>query len=211
VDVDKETLIKHLKRNGYLTSDIVEEAIRNVPREDFIPHSLKKHAYEDRPLSIGSGQTISAPHMVALMTETLELVPNHCVLEIGTGSGYHAAVVAQLVPQGHVYTIERIPPLANQARKVIEKLNIENISVVISDGSLGHLKNAPYDRIYATCATPSIPQSLIHQLGSPGKMLIPVGGTYCNLILLEKNQRIKRTNLIHCAFVPMIGSEGHHV
>jgi protein-L-isoaspartate(D-aspartate) O-methyltransferase len=208
--VDNYELISYLKRRGYITSNTVEEAIKSIPRDEFLPLKMRAHAYEDRPLSIGDGQTISAPHMVALMTEALKLKSNHMVLEVGTGSGYHAAVVAHVVSSGHVYTIERIPGLANKARKVLERLKINNVTVLVSDGSLGLINHAPYDRIYATCATPSIPQPLIEQLAPSGKMLLPVGSTYCNLVLLEKEDEINQTNLGGCAFVPMIGREGHH-
>lgn len=208
--VDKEALIQQLKRSGYLKSDAVMNALRTVPREVFVSPAMKSHAYEDRPLSIGSGQTISAPHMVAMMTEALDLHPFHTVLEIGTGTGYHAAVVATVVSKGHVYTVERIPQLAEKARQNFHSLGLENITVVVADGSVGLPGHAPYDRIYATCSTPTVPQPLLDQLAGHGKMLVPVGSTYSNLLLIEKNEQIRRTNLGGCAFVPMIGMEGHH-
>jgi len=184
--------------------------MKSVPREEFVPPKMRPYAYEDRPLSIGNGQTISAPHMVAMMVESLEFHNEHKVLEIGTGSGYHAAIVSHLVAKGHVYTVERIPTLAEQARIVLEKLGINNVTVAVSDGSVGFTDYSPYDRLYATCATPSIPQPFFKQLGPYGKMLIPVGDTYCNLMLFEKNRKIKSTNLGACAFVPMIRKEGHN-
>jgi len=209
-DVNKESLIYHLKCKGYISSKEVEQAIKSVPREKFVPPKMVEYSYEDRPLSIGNGQTISAPHMVAIMAEALELKNDHKVLEIGTGSGYHAAVISHIVTKGHVYTVERIHALAEQARIMLEKLDISNVTVVESDGSFGLLEFSPYDRLYATCATPSIPQPFFNQLGKYGKMLIPVGNTHCNLMLFEKNDKIKSANLGACAFVPMIRKKGHN-
>jgi len=207
--VDKEQLLRHLQCSGYLKSESVAAAMRSVPREVFVPDYLKPHAYEDRPLSIGSGQTISAPHMVAIMLEALDLHPRQRVLEVGTGTGYHAAVVATVVSPGPVYTVERIPELAEKARRNLQQLGLDNVTVVVSDGSVGLPEHAPYHRIYATCSTPTVPQPLIDQMAPRGKMLIPVGSTYSNLVLIEKNESIRRTNLGGCAFVPMIGTGGH--
>ncbi len=207
----RKQMVEHLKREGRIHSKKVEEAFLNIPREYFIPESLKTEAYIDTPLNIGYGQTISAPHMVAIMVEALDLKPGHHVLEIGSGSGYHAAITAYLVnPNGHVFTIERLPELANFARRNLEKAGITNVTVEVGDGSQGLEKYAPYDRIYVTCAAPDIPTPLIEQLRDPGKLLIPVGRIYSDLQLIEKkNNRIYKKNLGGCAFVPMIGKHGY--
>jgi protein-L-isoaspartate(D-aspartate) O-methyltransferase len=149
--------------------------------------------------------------MIAIMCEELDLKKDQKILEIGTGSGYHAAIVAKIIePNGHVYTIERHKNLAEKAKQNLKNTNIKNVTVEIGDGSEGLAKYAPYDRIYVTCAAPSIPQPLIKQLKDPGKMLIPVGGTICTLYLLEKNNgKIKKENRGGCAFVPLIGKYGH--
>lgn len=207
--MEKELLIRHLIQNGYLSSKEVIDAMREVPREIFVPESMKKHAYDDTPLEIGYGQTISAPHMVAIMSEALDLKRDSKVLEIGTGTGYHAAVTAKIVKDGHVYTVERIEKLAEKARKNFEKIGIENVTVVVGDGSVGLPEYSPFDRIYATCAAPAVPPHLIEQLSDGGKMLLPVGGRICDLILIEKRNGIIEKNLGGCAFVPMVGKDGY--
>ncbi|ADG12973.1 protein-L-isoaspartate O-methyltransferase [Methanocaldococcus infernus ME] len=208
--MDKYELIEKLKREGYIRSNSVEEALLKVPREEFVPEHLKDYAYCDTPLEIGHGQTISAPHMVALMSELLELKPGMKVLEIGTGSGYHAAVTAELVGKdGLVVSIERIPELAERAEKTLRKLGYDNVIVIVGDGSLGYKPLAPYDRIYCTAAAPSIPKSLISQLKDGGKMVIPVGKYMQKLILLEKRgDKIITKDYGAVAFVPLIGEEG---
>jgi len=207
--VEKEKLIKKLIRYGYLSSPEVIEAMRKVPRELFIPEREQKYAYADTPLEIGYGQTISAPHMVAIMAEALDIEEDSKILEIGTGTGYHAAIVAKIAKKGHVYTIERVKELAEKARENMEKLDIKNVTVIEGDGSAGLAEYAPYDRIYATCAAPSISPLLVKQLAENGKMLVPVGRTFCRLVLVEKNDEIKEKDLGGCAFVPMIGKEGY--
>jgi protein-L-isoaspartate(D-aspartate) O-methyltransferase len=149
--------------------------------------------------------------MIAIMCEELDLKKDQKILEIGTGSGYHAAIVAKIIePNGHVYTIERHRNLSEKAKQNLKNTNIKNLIVETGDGSEGLAKYAPYDRIYVTCAAPNIPQPLIEQLKDPGKMLIPVGGTICTLYLLEKNNgKIKKENHGGCAFVPLIGKYGH--
>jgi protein-L-isoaspartate(D-aspartate) O-methyltransferase len=204
-------LVKRLKIEGYIKSSIVEKAFLEIPRELFVPKYLKKSAYIDTPLEIGSGQTISAPHMVAIMCEALDLKKGQKVLEIGSGSGYHAAIVSKIVGEkGMVYSVERIDELAEMARENIKEANIENVKIFVGDGSLGLEKYAPYDRIYVTCAAPDIPRPLVDQLKDPGMLLIPVGHYYCDLILLKKRrEKISTENLGGCAFVPLIGKYGH--
>ncbi|RLF64556.1 MAG: protein-L-isoaspartate O-methyltransferase [Thermoplasmata archaeon] len=208
--MEKERLIRHLMQSGYLTSDSVIDAMMEVPREIFVPESMRKYAYNDTPLEIGYGQTISAPHMVAIMSEALDLKRNSRVLEVGTGTGYHAAVTAKIVRDGHVYTVERIKELAEKAMANFEKLGIKNITVIVGDGSLGLPEYSPFDRIYATCAAPAVPPRLVEQLSNGGKMLVPVGGRICDLILVEKaDGKITEKNLGGCSFVPMVGEGGY--
>ena len=164
----------------------------------------------DRPFEIGNGQTISAPHMVAIMVEALDIKPGQKILEIGSGSGYHAAVVSLLVGNdGQVFSIERIHALAESAKENLDKAGCNNVTVFKGDGSLGLPDHAPYDRIYVTCASPSVPQPLLDQLRDTGKLLIPVGKMYCELMLLEKNgDHIDSKDLGGCAFVPLVGKHG---
>ena len=206
----RKELVNQLKREGRIYSKEVEKAFLDIPREKFVPDSLKKVAYIDAPLKIGKGQTISAPHMVAIMAEALDLIEGQKVLEIGAGSGYHAAIVSKLIGKdGHVYTIERFSSLAEEARKNIENTDIGNITIEIGDGSKGLPEFAPYDRIYVTCAAPDIPPPLIEQLKEQGKLMIPVGKMICNLELIEKiEDKIIKKNLGGCVFVPLIGKHG---
>ena len=210
IEKQRDRLIQFLKTSGRLNTIEVENAFKDVPRENFIPEKLKNSAYVDTPLNIGYRQTISAPHMVAIMIENLDLKKGHKVLEIGAGSGYHAAIASKIVgDSGHIYTIERIRELADKAIENLKITGIENVTVIIGDGSLGLEKYAPYDRIYVTCAAPSIPEPLIEQLADPGKLMVPVGNEICDLILLEKKEgRIINSSICSCAFVPLIGEKG---
>ncbi len=207
--VEKERLIQRLIDAGYLSSPKVIQAMNEVPRELFIPKKEQRYAYADTPLEIGHGQTISAPHMVAIMAEALDIKEESKALEIGTGTGYHAAIIARIAKKGHVYTVERVKELIKKAKENMETLHTKNVTIVEGDGSLGLSKYAPYDRIYATCAAPSISPFLLGQLAKYGKMLIPVGRTFCRLMLVEKNDKTKEKDLGGCAFVPMIGKEGY--
>lgn len=210
-DVKKnERLITSLKKSGYIKSKRVKEAFSKIFREDFMPSHLKWLAYVDRPFEIGNGQTISAPHMVAIMVEALDIQPGQIILEVGSGSGYHAAIVSMLVGEnGKVFSIERIHDLAEQARENLQKTGIYNATIIEGDGSLGLPEHAPYDRIYVTCASPSILKPLLEQLAYGGKLLIPVGELYCELIRVEKNgDAMITTKLGDCAFVPLIGKHG---
>jgi len=204
-------LVNNLKREGRIYTKEVEKAFLETPRDKFVPESLKRVAYVDTPLEIGNGQTISAPHMVAIMVEALDLKKGQKVLEIGTGSGYHAAIVSKLVGKdGHVYTIERFTSLAEAAKKNLKNAGTTNVTVEIGDGSEGLQKNAPYDRIYVTCAAPDVPLPLIEQLKDQGKLLIPVGKMICELKLIEKKEKnVTSKNLGGCAFVPLVGKYGH--
>jgi len=207
----RKELVKTLKYEGRIKTEKIERAFLDTPRELFVSDNIKKYAYLDSPLEIGQGQTISAPHMVAIMVEALDLKKGHKVLEIGAGSGYHAAIVANIIGDtGHVYTVERFSVLADFAKKNLESAKVKNVTIEIGDGSEGLSKYSPYDRIYVTCAAPDVPKPLIEQLKDGGKLLIPVGQMICNLELIEKNgDKIKTKNLGGCAFVPLVGKYGH--
>ncbi len=182
------------------------EAMGRVKRHKFVPEEHRKFAYNDHPLPIAEGQTISQPYIVAIMTELLKLDGDEIVLEIGTGSGYHAAILAELAKK--VYTIEILEPLAIQSEKLLKELGYENITVKFGDGYLGWEKYAPFDAIVVTAAPPHIPQPLIDQLAEGGRMIIPVGVQFQELKLLEKKDgEIKITNIIPVRFVPMTGDE----
>ena len=207
----RQRLVKLLKFERRIQTAEVEKAFLETPRELFVPDRIKKYAYIDSPLEIGKGQTISAPHMVAIMVEALDIKKGQKILEIGAGSGYHAAIVAKLVgKKGHVYTIDRFKDLAENAKENLKNAKITNVTVETGDGSEGLQKYAPYDRIYVTCAAPDIPPPLIKQLSENGKLMIPVGHTICNLELIEKTKnKVVTKDLGGCAFVPLIGKYGH--
>lgn len=182
----------------------VLEAIRKVPREEFVPEGEKRYAYGDYPLSIGFGQTISQPYIVAFMTELLKIKPADKVLEIGTGSGYQAAILAEISKE--VYTIEIIPELSYRAKKVLEKLGYKNIKFKVGDGFIGWKEYAPFDRIILTCAPKEIPEPLTEQLKDGGIMVLPVGEGFQYLKVLKKEKgKIKVTTSIPVRFVPMLG------
>jgi protein-L-isoaspartate(D-aspartate) O-methyltransferase len=206
----KKRVIEKLIREGYIKSKRVIDALLKVPREEFVPEHLKEHAYVDTPLEIGHGQTISAIHMVGMMSELLDLKPGMKVLEIGTGCGYHAAVTAEIVgEEGLVVSIERIPELAERAEKTLRKLGYDNVVVIVGDGSLGYEPLAPYDRIYTTAAGPKIPEPLIKQLKDGGKLLMPIGKYLQKLVLAEKRgDEVIVKDCGDVAFVPLIGKEG---
>jgi len=185
----------------------VLEAMRTVPRHKFVPEHLREFAYADRPLAIGYDQTISQPYIVAFMTELLEPQKDDIALEVGTGSGYQAAVLSELVKE--VYTIEIIPELGEQAKKRLKRLEYKNVEVKIADGYYGWEEHAPYDIIIVTAAANHIPPPLIKQLKPGGKMCIPVGGRFSiqNLILVEKKKdgNITTKNTMAVRFVPLTG------
>lgn len=190
--------------------DIVDQkvldAMLKVERHKFVPKEYQHLAYIDEPLPIGAGQTISQPYIVALMTQLLELKENDKVLEIGTGSGYQAAIIAELCRE--VYTIEIIPELAQKAEKLLKELGYTNISVKIGDGYYGWPEHAPFDKIIVTCAPEEIPQMLVEQLKDGGKMVLPVGDIFQELVVVEKQKGvITKRNVIPVRFVPMIKSE----
>ncbi len=186
----------------------VLRAFREVPRHLFIPDVGLREAYGDHPVPIGKGQTISQPYIVALMTQALRLTGKEKVLEVGTGSGYQAAILALLA--GTVYSLERIPQLAVQAGKVLEELGYANVIIEMGDGTLGRPENAPYDGIVVTAASPDVPPPLLEQLAEGGRLVIPVGSRFSqNLAVLEKKGgEIVRRDVCGCVFVPLIGDHG---
>ncbi|MEE8576074.1 MAG: protein-L-isoaspartate(D-aspartate) O-methyltransferase, partial [candidate division Zixibacteria bacterium] len=180
------------------------KAFETVERHKFVPPELQPMAYYDYPLPIEADQTISQPYIVALMTELLQLKDGDRVLEIGTGSGYQSAILAELAE--HVYTIEIIDTLANQSKKLLHELGYDNISVRSGDGFAGWPDEAPFDSVIVTCAPPEIPTPLIDQLAEGGRLIIPVGIDWQELILVEKTDgKLKRKEVIPVRFVPMTG------
>jgi protein-L-isoaspartate(D-aspartate) O-methyltransferase len=182
----------------------VLKAMQNVPRHEFVPDHLKKYAYADEPLPIGEDQTISQPYIVAYMTEYLNLEPNHKVLEIGTGSGYQAAVLAEIIDT--VYTIEIVEVLATRAKQTLERIGYENVFVKGGDGYKGWPEHAPFDAIIITAAPTKIPQPLLQQLKVGGHMILPLGDYSQELVLIEKRENdYKQEKLLPVRFVPMTG------
>ncbi len=185
----------------------VMDAMRKVPRHEFVPGQVRDKAYENRPLPIGHGQTISQPYIVALMTDLLEPKRQHKVLEVGTGSGYQAAILAELVAE--VFTIEIIEPLGNEAKERMKQLNYKNAHVRIGDGYYGWEEHGPFDGIVVTAAASHIPPPLIQQLKPGGRMVIPVGSRFMvqQLVVVEKDAKGKLTTrqILPVRFVPLTG------
>ena len=194
---------EQLKSRG-IKSKVVLDAMHNVPRHLFVPQELRHYAYEDSPLPIGLGQTISQPYIVAFMTESLNPLPGMKILEIGAGSGYQAAVLAYL--GCNVYTIELLPELAESAEKTLAELKFDNVKVRCGNGFLGWQEEAPFDAIIVTAAPDKIPEKLIEQLKEGGKMIIPVGpNSLQSLKLIQKRgKRIVERDLLPVRFVPMV-------
>jgi protein-L-isoaspartate(D-aspartate) O-methyltransferase len=216
-EVQRKRLIEALISAGYLKNSKVIRALLSVPRELFVPEELREYAYVDSPLPIGYKQTISAVHMVAIMTEELDPEPGDIVLEIGTGSGYQAAVLAEIVARqdpmhrGHVYTIERIPELAEFAKRNLAKAGyIDHVTVLVGDGTLGYPEKAPFNKIIVTAAAPTVPPPLIEQLAENGRLVIPVGDLYMQRLLIVERRggKLYKKWGIECVFVPLIGEYG---
>jgi protein-L-isoaspartate(D-aspartate) O-methyltransferase len=189
--------------------DRVIQAMAKIPRELFIPESYRLNAYDDTPLPIGHGQTISAPHMVAIMCDLLDLQNGMKVLEVGGGSGYHAAVMAELVkPDGYIFSIERIYELVAKAKENLRKAGVFNVSMIESDGSAGLPEHAPFDRISVAATAPRIPDPLKQQLKVGGKMVIPVGTAFQELVMLTRKNGFYIEEKMGVAFVPLIGEHG---
>jgi len=181
------------------------EAMRTVPRHEFLPLRLRDEAYMDYPLPIGHGQTISQPYIVAFMTEAIRPQPGEKILEIGAGSGYQAAILAQM--GADVYTVEIVEPLAEMARQTLERLGYKNAQVLHGDGYRGWPEHAPFDAIIVTCAPDKIPPDLVAQLKDGGRMIIPVGGGMNQELILLRKQggKIEKQSVLPVRFVPMTG------
>jgi len=205
-DAQRAHMVSHqIERRG-VTSPTVLAAMRRVPRHEFVPLSHRNQAYQDYPLPIGFGQTISQPYIVAAMTEALSLRPSDKVLEIGTGSGYQAAVLSLLV--SNVFSIEIVPELAQRAAADLQRLGYTNVQVRAGDGYAGWPEHAPFDAIIVTCAPENIPSPLVEQLADGGRMVIPVGGRWSqSLVRMTKRGRtLHREDLMGVIFVPMTGA-----
>jgi protein-L-isoaspartate(D-aspartate) O-methyltransferase len=198
---------RQLAQRG-ITDERVLQAMREVPRHRFVPEDLWDMAYRDTPLPIGHGQTISQPYIVAYMTQMLHLTPNDRVLEVGTGSGYQAAILSRLAKQ--VYTIERIEELAQRAEQVLRELDYDNVLVRVSDGGYGWPEAAPFDAIIITAAAPEVPPPLIAQLAEGAPLVAPIGPAgYQDLVRLYKQgDRAPIEYLTPVAFVPLVGEHG---
>ncbi|MBI5000566.1 MAG: protein-L-isoaspartate(D-aspartate) O-methyltransferase [Euryarchaeota archaeon] len=205
-------LVKELVSEGYVRSKRVEEAMLKIDRALFLPEDAKPYAYADTPLGIGSGQTISAPHMVAIMAELLDPPKGGKCLEVGAGSGYNAAIIAEMMgPEGKVVSVERHAALAAMAERSIAAAGYgERVKVVAGDGSLGYPGGAPYDRAIVTCASPALPEPIGEQLKEGGWALVPVGGRmWQTLYKFEKRKgNIVPTAHGGCVFVPLLGEHG---
>lgn len=198
---------RHLRERG-IGDERVLAAMEKVPRERFIGADLLNLSYNDGPLPIGCGQTISQPLMVATMLEALEVQSTDRVLEIGTGTGYEAAILAELGFQ--VWTVERHAALADQAESTLQDLGYSNVYVVVGDGSLGYAPQAPYDKILVAAGAPQVPPSLVAQLTEAGTLVVPVGDRFDQqlLIVRTRNGHTTTTRHAHCSFVPLVGAEG---
>lgn len=204
---ERDALVDRLVERGYVETDRVAAALRAVPRHEFLPDGVRSRAYDDRPLSIGNGQTVSAPHMVALMCD---LLPADAVdiLEIGTGCGYHAAVTAACLDGGHVYSVEYDGDLAATARETFSRLGYDDrVSVRVGDGREGWAEHAPFDAAYVTCAVPDVPETLEAQICSGGRIIAPVGTTSQTLLTLDKRAdgSVERTDHGGVRFVRIRG------
>lgn len=209
-DVDwerrREEMVDSLASRGQVTDEDVLVAMRAVPRHEFVPPEKRRSAYRDSPLPIGEGQTISAPHMVGIMGDLLDLEAGETVLEIGTGCGYHAAVTAEIVGGGNVYSVEYHRPLAEEARETLDELGYE-VGVRVGDGHRGWPEHAPYDAAYLTCAAESLPEAVVEQLRPGGVIVAPVGTRTQTLVRAERRAdgSLRRERHGGVRFVPMQG------
>tara|TARA_B100000929_G_scaffold182711_1_gene144651 strand:- start:423 stop:1112 length:690 start_codon:yes stop_codon:yes gene_type:complete len=202
----RKLMIKNQLQSRGIRDDAVLEVMRSVERHNFVPENYRDRAYSDGPLPIGHGQTISQPYIVAFMTEQLQVSSQHKILEIGTGSGYQAAILGELAK--HVFTIEIIPELAEGAKNILNHLNYKNITVRAGDGYKGWPEEAPFERIMVTAAPTEIPQTLIDQLAPGGRMILPVGAQFLvqYLWVIEKDDQgtVTKEKILPVRFVPMV-------
>jgi protein-L-isoaspartate(D-aspartate) O-methyltransferase len=198
---------RQLRRRG-ISDERVLEAMGAVPREHFVPESVRRSAYNDSALPIGHEQTISQPWVVAAICQALNLDGGENVLEIGTGSGYSAAVLARLAD--HVVSIERVPKLAETARQRLDELGIQNVEVIVGDGSRGHPEGAPYNAIAVHAATPEAPHSMLAELAPDGRLVVPIATGSADLLtaFIRENGELRQETIGPCRFVPLIGAEG---
>jgi protein-L-isoaspartate(D-aspartate) O-methyltransferase len=207
----RSRLVEQLRERGHLYTSRVTKAMKTVPRHEFVPEAVRSRAYEDESLAIGHEQVVTAPHLVAQMTELLELTPGQTVLEIGTGSGYHAAVVAEIVGPENVFTVERIPELARSARNALVRTGYGAVTVVVADGSCGFPGRAVFDRISVTAATSAVPTPLLEQLADDGRMVVPLGsrsGPQELLLVTKVGDRVEQWSYGGVMFVPLVGEHG---
>jgi protein-L-isoaspartate(D-aspartate) O-methyltransferase len=205
---ERQQMVKYQLRQRGIRDPRVLAAVEKVPRHRFLSDPDDPSAYADYPLPIGSGQTISQPYMVALMTETLRLSGDEVVLEVGTGSGYQAAILAELARQ--VYTIERFSGLAERARSVLQELGYTNVEVLVGDGTEGHPHKAPYDRILVTAGAPNVTQPWLDQLKDGGRLVLPLGDRWGQTLTVVTKREGKTTEeaICGCVFVPLVGRYG---
>jgi protein-L-isoaspartate(D-aspartate) O-methyltransferase len=206
--IEREKMVEEQIRARGVKDPLVLAAMRKVPRHRFVSESLQGQAYNDYPLPTWGGQTISQPYMVAVMTECLELKGGERVLEVGTGSGYQAAILAEIAEK--VYTIERETHLARMAREVLSELQYQNVIIKVGDGTLGWKEFAPFDGIIVTAGSPVVPPPLQSQLKDGGRLVVPVGSSaFQNMMCIEKRgSKIKSREICGCTFVPLIGDHG---
>lgn len=203
-------MVDRLVRSGYVRDPSIREAFLAVPREAFVPAESRDDAYEDTPLPLGHGQTISAPSMIAIMLEGARLGPGERVLEIGTGSGYHAALLAALVGSSNVLSIERLPELVAFARSNLAASGFADVTVVVGDGSLGYPERAPYDGILSTAGAPRIPDAWPSQLTPRGRIVAPIGPRYGQVLVVASRQpdgTLAVRQGTPCTFVPLVGAQ----
>ena len=205
----RRRMVNEQLRSRDIHDPLTLAAMGRVPRERFVREADRDRAYGDHAMAIDCGQTISQPYIVALMSQSLELTGKEKVLEVGTGSGYQAAVLAEIGCE--VYTVERLAALAERAKSIIRELGYENVHFRVSDGTLGWPEEAPFERIIVTAAAPSVPKALTEQLAAPGILVIPVGGAHLqSLFQVSKDEagQLRRRHLCDCIFVKLIGEEG---
>ncbi|MHA7733212.1 protein-L-isoaspartate(D-aspartate) O-methyltransferase [Nitrosopumilus sp. S6] len=208
--IQLDSLVSLLKTRKFLTAENIESAIRHIPRHNFVLMSDVDKAYFNEPLAIMKNQTISQPAVVSRMTEWLDVKKGQKILEVGTGSGWQSAILSYLVGDGTVFSVEIHPELVEFAQNNLKKLNINNVNVILNDGSLGYFDAAPYDRIIITAACSKIPSQLFGQLNENGLLLAPVGDSSQSLILLKKTSQgiIEIKNESNYVFVPLLGKFG---
>ena len=205
---EREQMVKHQIKARGIKDVRVLDAMRSVPRHLFLPSEARKYAYGDSPIRIGSGQTISQPYIVALMTELLDVHEGHRVLDVGTGSGYQAAILGELAAE--VHSIERHHELAESAEENLSDLGYDNVHVHVGDGTKGYLPVSPYDRIVVAASAPKVPDPLLNQLAEGGRSVLPVGTRFSQHLEIwdREGEKFKKSNSIPVVFVPLIGDEG---